>query len=83
MLYKGLKGVASIPTNDLAPPIMHPRSHHSLTFQASLTGTDIYKSSFFPQTIRDWNSLIDSLISAFECAGDSVATFTFFVRARD
>ena len=23
--------------------------------------TDIYKSSFFPQTIRDWNLLTDSL----------------------
>ena len=31
MLYKGLKGAASIPTNDLVPPIRIP-----------MAGTDIY-----------------------------------------
>ena len=69
MFYKGLKGAASIPTNDLVPPIRHTRNHHFLAFQTPLAGTDIYKSSFFPQTIRDWNSLKDSLISASECFG--------------
>ena len=67
MLYKGLKGAASLPTNDLVPPIRHTRIHHSLAFQTPLAGTDINKSIFFPQTIRDWNSLTDSLISASEC----------------
>ena len=83
MLYKGLKGAASIPTNDLVPPIKHVRNYHSLAFQTPLANTDIYKSSFFPQTIRDWNSLTDSLLSAAECAEDSVAKFTSLVRARD
>ena len=47
--------------------------------------TDIYESSFFPppQSIRDWNPLTDSLLSAAEGAEDSVATFTSLVRARD
>ena len=36
MLYKGLKGAASIPTNDLVPPIRHVRNHHSLAFQTPL-----------------------------------------------
>ena len=36
-----------------------------------------------PQTIRDWNSLTDSLLSAAEDAEDSVAKFTSLVRARD
>ena len=47
-----------------------------------MAGTDIYKSSFFPQTIRDWNLLTDSLISASKCAVDSVTKFTSLVRAR-
>ena len=49
MLYKGLKGAASIhvPTNDLVPPIRHVRKHHSLAFQTPFTNTDIYKSIFF------------------------------------
>ena len=83
MLYKGLKGSASIPTNDLVPPIRHVRNHHSLAFQTPFANAVMYKSSFFPQTIRDWNSLTDSLISAAECAEDSVAKFTSLVRARD
>ena len=83
MLYKGLKGAASIPTNDLVPPIRHTRNHHSLAFQTPLAWTDICKSSFFPQTTREWNSLAGSLISASEYAEDSVAKFTSLVRARD
>ena len=72
MLYKGLKDAASIPINDLVPPSRRTRNHHSLAFQTPLAGTDIYKSSFFPQTIRDRNSLEASIISADECAEDSV-----------
>ena len=51
-LYKGLKGAASIPADDLIPPIRCSRNHHSLTFQTPATRTDIYKGSFFPQTMR-------------------------------
>ena len=53
MLYKGLKGAASISTNDLVPLIRHVRKHLSLAFQSPFANTDIYKSSFFPQTTRD------------------------------
>ena len=35
-------------------PISHNDSH-------MVSWTDIYKSSFFPETIRDWNLLTDSL----------------------
>ena len=51
--------------------IRHVRKHHSLAFQTPVANTDIYKSSFFLQTIRDWNSLTDSLISAAEGSEDS------------
>ena len=44
-LYKGLKGVASIPANDLVPPIRHVRKHHSLAFQTPFANTDIYTST--------------------------------------
>ena len=83
MFYKGLKGAASIPTHDRVPPIRHTRNHHSLAFQIQMAGTDIHKASFFPQTIRDWDFLTDSLISASECAVDSVTKHTSLVRARD
>ena len=48
-----------------------------------ITLTDVYKGSFFPQTIRDWNALPDSLISSAEDAEDCVVKFTSLVRARD
>ena len=51
--------------------------------QTPIANTDVYKGSFFPQTIRDWNALPDSLISSAEDAEDCVAKFTSLVRARD
>ena len=58
MLFKGLKGAASIPTDDLVPP-----NRHSLAFPPPLAGTDIYKSNFFPQTTKDWNFRIARTIN--------------------
>ena len=72
MLYKGRKGAASISTTDLVPPVRHTGKHQSLTLHTHLANTDTYKCSFFPQTIRDWNSLTDSLISATQCVEDSI-----------
>ena len=43
----------------------------------------IYKCSFFPQTISDWNAFPDSLYSSAEGAEDRVAKFTSLVRARE
>ena len=54
-----------------------------MAFQTPIANTDVYKGSFFPQTIRDWNALPDSLISSAEDAEDCVAKFTSLVRATD
>ena len=54
-----------------------------MAFQTPIASTDIYKGSFFPQTIRDWKALPDSLISSAEDAEDSDSKFTSLVRARD
>ena len=83
LLYKGLKGKASIPTDDLIPLVRRCRNDHSLAYQIPIANTIIYKCSFFPQTIRDLNALPDPLISSAEGAGDGVAKFTSLVRARD
>ena len=83
LLYKGLKGKASVPTDDLIPKNRRCRNQHSMAFQTPIANTDVYKGSFFPQTIRDWNALPDSLISSAEDAEDFVAKFTSLMRARD
>ena len=76
LLYKGLKGKARIPTDDLIPKNRRCRNQHSLVFQIPSASIDAYKKSFFPQTIRDWNVLPDSLISFAELSDDCVSKFT-------
>ena len=61
LLYKGLKGKARIPADDLIPKNRRCRNQHSLAFQIPSASKEAYKSSFFPQTIRDWNDLPDLL----------------------
>ena len=79
LLYKGLKGKASIPTDDFT----RCRNDRSMAYQVPIANTDIYRCSFFPQTIRDWNALPDSLISSAEGAENDVAKFNSLVRDRD
>ena len=61
LLYKGLEGKAGVPTDNLIPKTRRCRNQHSMAFQTPIANTDVYKGSFFPQTIRDWNVLPDSL----------------------
>ena len=72
LLYKGLKGRAKIPTDDLIPQNRRCRNQHSLAFQIPSASTNAYLHSFFPQNIRDWNELPDSLISSAELSDDCV-----------
>ena len=86
LLYKGLKGKARIPTDDLIPKTRRGRKQHSLAFQIlqiPSASKDVYQYNFFPQTIRDWNDLPESLISSSELSDDSVSKFTSLVRARE
>ena len=72
-----------MPTDDLIPLVRRCRNDHSKAYQIPIASTDIYKCSFFPQTIRNWNALPDTLISSAEGAEDGVAKFTSLVRGRD
>ena len=83
LLHKGLKGKASVQTDGPIPKTRRCRNQHSMAFQTPIANTDVYKGSFFTQTIRDWNALRDSLISSAEDAEDCVAKFTSLVRAMD
>ena len=52
-----------------------------MAYKVPIANTDIYKCSFFPQTIRDWNALPDTLISSAEDAEAGAAKFTSLVIA--
>ena len=83
LLYKGLKGKARIPTGDLIPKTRLCRNQHSMAFQLPSASVEAYKCSFFPQTIRDWNVLPDSLISSAELSDDCVSKISSLVRAKE
>ena len=48
LLYKGLKGKAIIPTDDLIPLVRRCRNHHSLAYQVPIANIDFHKCSFSP-----------------------------------
>ena len=64
-------------THPLISPIRCCRNHHSLTFQTLTAKTDIYKDSFFPQTITDGNALSDLIISSPEGTEDGVGKMNY------
>ena len=75
ILHKYFSGKFNINKSRLAAPVYNG----TLGQVTNLTN----KGSFFPQTIRDWNALPDSLTSSAEHAEDCVAKFTSLVRVRD
>ena len=48
LLYKGLKGKARIPTDDLIPKTRLGMNQHSLAFRIPSASKDVYKYSFSP-----------------------------------
>ena len=81
--YKILKGKARILTGDLVPNARRCRSQHSMAFQIPSASVEAYECTFFPQTIRKWNGLRDSLIFSAEMSDDCLSNFASLVRARD
>ena len=51
LLYKGLMGKASIPTDDLIPLVRRCRNDHSMAYQVPIANTDIYKCTFSPRPL--------------------------------
>ena len=59
------------------------KNNYSMAFQLAFISTEAFKCSFFPQTIRDWNDLPDSLFSTTEMSDDSVSKFASLVCSVD
>ena len=70
------KEVAISTENRLIPLSRFTRNMHNLSFQIPNSNSDYRKFSFFPHTIRDWNSLQPDIV----CAG-SHTTFKSKVAA--
>ena len=83
LLCKGLKGKASVPTDDLIPKLGVVEISTLWHFRLPLLIQMFIKVASSPELSWVWNALPDSLISSAEDAEDCVAQFTSLVRARD
>ena len=83
LLYKGLKGMANIPTKDLIQQNNRTRNQHDLSFRIPYSRTDCYKHSFIPRTIRDWNALPQSVTASAEMSKTPISTFVNEVKSLD
>ena len=80
LLCKGLQNQAAIPINTLQRPKRTTRNMHSEHFINLPSRTDTLKSSFLPNTIRDWNLLPSEVIEKSKASKSPVATFASIVK---
>ena len=78
LLFKIINGLVAIPATDHIVFNTRPsRSGHNKQIKVITTNTDIYKNSFFPRTIKDWNSLSESAVNSDTVNGfmDSISCY--------
>ena len=63
LMYKIVHGLVAIPQTQLVRPSRVSRSSHPFYFRQIQTTKNIYKYSFFPLTIVQWNKLPSSVVS--------------------
>ena len=52
LLYKCLKGKASVPTDDIIPKTRRARNQHSMAFQTPIANTDVYQRTIGPVSLN-------------------------------
>ena len=58
VLQKSRQNLLALPVNDLLLPARRQSRHqHPNCFQVIASNKDCHKYSYFPQTVKDWNSL--------------------------
>ena len=63
LLFKIVNDLVAIPTDDIITFNNRPsRNTNNRQIKVLSTNTDIYKNSYFPKTIKDWNNLSDSAV---------------------
>ena len=65
MLYKTNNNLVAINKDELIPTIRtNTRNNHDLNFQVPYAKKNVYKHSFFPHTLKDWNALPSDIVHA-------------------
>ena len=71
LLFKIINGLVAIPATDhIAFNTRPSRSRQSTQIKVTATNSEVYRNSFFPRTIKGWNSLSESAVNS-----DSVNSF--------
>ena len=63
LMFKIVHQLVAISTDQLVPPSRPTRHSHSSSFRQLQATKNVYKYSFFPLTIVQWNRLPDSVVS--------------------
>ena len=67
IFHKSINGHLSLPVGNLLQPAPRASRHsNSKSFVTLTANKDCYKNSFFVKTIKDWNSLPDSIVNITE-----------------
>ena len=75
LLNKGLNGYANIPISDITQNKRKQRKGHNHQFQIPHARTDIFKDSFIPKTLKDWNQLDPNILQKSTSDKDPTSTF--------
>jgi hypothetical protein len=70
LMYKIINDLIAIPAENYITHSKYTRTSNSKKINLYSCKTDIYKNSFFPKSVRDWNNLCDSCVLS-----DSVDAF--------
>lgn len=81
LLHKGLNGYANIPISDINQNKRKQRKGHNQQFQIPHARTDIFKDSFIPKTLKDWNQLDPNILQKSTSAKDPTSTFAELIRS--
>ena len=66
IFHKASNGHLALPIGHLQPVLRRTRHLNSKAYNTIHTSKDCYKYSFFPRTIKDWNSLPDKIATIKE-----------------
>ena len=71
LLFKVVHGLVAVPhEGHISKSKTRTRAKNSLKLNVYAPKTEIFRSSFFPRTVKEWNTLPDSFVTA-----DTVDTF--------
>ena len=62
LLFKIVNDLVANPTDDITFNNRPGRNSNNRQIKVLSTNIDIYKNSYFPKTIKDWNNLSDSAV---------------------